>query len=128
MPKFTFNPNHSIIICHGQIVSPKIELSLKMAIDTGAIFTIIPVESAVAVGQDPFISKRRIEITMGSSIEYVFIITLPVFKALGIEIKDMEVVCHNLPSPSPVEGLLGLNFLKRAKAIINFSNNTIECE
>jgi len=29
------------------------------------------------------------------------------------------------PGQSPVEGLLGLNFLKKAKVTINFSKNTI---
>lgn len=45
---------------------------------------------------------------------------------LGVEIKNMDIVCHDLPPQSPVEGLLGLNFLKKAKVIIDFSKNTID--
>ncbi len=96
-----------------------------MAVDTDATYTMIPIEAAVAIGRDPSCSRRRIEITMGSGIEYVSLITVPKFRAFGIEIKNMEVICHNLPTPSPVEGLLGLNFLKKAKLIIDFSQNTI---
>ncbi|OGC08228.1 hypothetical protein A2230_05315 [candidate division WOR-1 bacterium RIFOXYA2_FULL_36_21] len=96
-----------------------------MAVDTGATCTMIPIEVAVAVGVDPLRSKRRVEITTGSGIEYVPIITIPKFRAFGIEIKDMEIICHNLPSQSPVEGLLGLDFLKKAKAIIDFSKSII---
>lgn len=126
MSKFRFNPEQSLIICHAEVIGPKMELSLKMAADTGATYTMIPIEAAMGIGCDPLHSGRNIEITMGSSIEYVPLVTIPKFRAFGIEIKNMEVICHNLPIPSPVEGLLGLNFPKRAKAIIDFSKNIIE--
>jgi len=125
MREFKFDPKKNVIICHVEVVSPKIAISLKMAVDTGATCTMIPIEVAVAVGVDPLRSKRRVEITTGSGIEYVPIITIPKFRAFGIEIKDMEIICHNLPSQSPVEGLLGLDFLKKAKAIIDFSKSII---
>lgn len=126
MSPFKFNPKQSIIICHAEIAGAGIELSLKMALDTGATYTMIPIESAIAIGCDPLRSQSKIEITTGSSIEYVSIIIVPKFKALGIEIKNMQVICHNLPPQSPVEGLLGLNFLKQAKLIIDFSKNIIK--
>lgn len=126
MAEFKFNPKQSIIICHADIIGLKVELSLKMALDTGATYTMIPVEAAVAIGCDPLRSRRKIEITTGSSTEYVPVITVPKFRALGVEIKNMDIVCHDLPPQSPVEGLLGLNFLKKAKIIIDFSKNTID--
>lgn len=101
------------------------ELSLKLALDTGATYTMIPVEAAIAVGCNPLKPHRKIEITTGSGVEYVSTVLVPKFKAFGVELKKMEVVCHNLPTPSPVEGLLGLNFLTRAKLIIDFSKNSI---
>lgn len=126
MSEFKFNPKQSIIICHAEIANQRVELSLKMAIDTGATYTMIPFEAAIAIGCEPLRAQRRIEITTGSSIEYVPIITIPKFRVFGIEIKDMEAICHNLPSQSPVEGLLGLNFLRKAKIIIDFSRNLIK--
>ena len=84
MAKFKFNPKQSIIICHADIIGLKVELSLKMALDTGATYTMIPVEAAVAIGCDPLRSRRKIEITTGSSTEYVPVITVPKFRALGI--------------------------------------------
>lgn len=84
MAKFKFNPKQSIIICHAYIIGLKVELSLKMALDTGATYTMIPVEAAVAIGCDPLRSRRKIEITTGSSTEYVPVITVPKFRALGI--------------------------------------------
>ena len=126
MLKFKFDSKQSIIICHAEIASQKVELSLKMALDTGATYTMIPIEAAIAIGRNPLRSQCKIEITTGSSVEYVPVIIVPKFRAFGVEIKNMEVICHNLPHQSPVEGLLGLNFLKSAKAIIDFSKNIIE--
>ena len=96
-----------------------------MALDTGATYTMIPVEAAIAIGCNPLECPRKIEITTGSSIEYTPLILIPKFRDFGIEIKNMEVVCHDLPSESPVEGLLGLNFLKESKITINFFKNII---
>ena len=48
------------------------------------------------------------------------------YQVRASEIKNMEVICHNLPLHSPVEGLLGLNFLKKVKVIIDLSDNIIE--
>lgn len=125
MPEFKFDPRQTIILCHAEIANQGIELSLKMAVDTGATYTIVPTETAVAIGCDPLRTRRRIEITTGSSVEYVPLIIVPKFRAFGVEIKNMEVICHNLPAQSPVEGLLGLNFLKKARIIIDFSRSII---
>ncbi len=125
MKKFKFNPKKSIITCHVELASRRMELSLKLALDTGATYTMIPIEAAFAIGCNLLKPHRKIEITTGSGIEYVSTVLVPKFKAFGIEIKNMEVVCHNLPTPTPVEGLLGLNFLTKAKLVIDFSKNFI---
>jgi hypothetical protein len=44
----------------------------------------------------------------------------------GAKIKHIQVVCHNLPPESPVEGLLGLDFLKAAKVVLDFKRNVLE--
>ena len=126
MTDFPFSSKHSIIICHAEVLGPKRELFVKMALDTGATYTMIPTEAAIAIGCDPSRSKRKIEITTGSGVEYVPIITLPEFKAFGIKVKNFDVICHNLPSQSPVEGLLGLNFLNKSKLIIHFFRHIVK--
>lgn len=126
MPEFRFDPSQNIVICHAEITGPKRELSLKMALDTGATFTMIPIEAALAIGCNPLKARRKIDIITGGSIEYVPVITIPKFRAFGFELRNMEVVIHNLSTQSPVEGLLGLNFLKKAGAVIDFSKNIVK--
>jgi len=125
MPIFPFDPSNSIILCHVEISGPKAEFSLKMAVDTGATYTMIPIEAAVGIGRSPLRSTRKIEITMGGSVEYVPVVTIPKVRVFGKEIKNLQVICHNLPQTSPVEGLLGLNFLKEAGVTIDFSKYII---
>lgn len=99
---------------------------LRMAVDTGATFTIVPVETALAIGCDPTMSKRRIEFITPSGIEYAPVITIPVVKAFGFTAKNVEIFCHNLPPQSPVEGLLGLNFLKHFNIYLKFKEKILE--
>jgi hypothetical protein len=84
-------------------------------------------EAILSIGLNPSLhALRKIEVTTGSGTIFVPVIKIPRFRALGYEIKNLEVVCHNLPPESCVEGLLGLNFLKAFKITFDFPNNSIE--
>lgn len=126
MDKSKIDTTYGIILCKAKLANKKRSIFIKLAVDTGASFTMISIESALAIGIDPSKSIRHIEITTANGIVFVPIIKIPSFKCFGIEIKNMDVICHDLPTQSPVEGLLGLNFLKSAKVIIDFSRNIIE--
>jgi len=101
---------------------------IRMALDTGATYTIIPVETAISIGCDPLKFKERIEFITPSGTEYAPIITIPVVKAFGFTAKDVEVFCHNLPPQSPVEGLLGLSFLKYLNIHLKFREKILEVD
>lgn len=126
MSKFPFDVNQGIILCKAKLTNKKNSIFLKLAVDTGATLTMISIESALAIGVDPSKSTRHIEITTANGTVFAPIIKIPFFESLGIEIKNLDVVCHNLPSESSVEGLLGLNFLKAAEVTIDFSENTLK--
>ncbi len=85
----------------------------------------ISIESALAIGIEPSKSPKHLEVTTANGVVYAPVITIPVFECFGVPIKRLEAVCHNLPPESPIEGLLGLNFLSQAKLLIDFCNNTI---
>lgn len=101
-------------------------LFVILALDTGATNTFISWEAAYALGYDPGKSKQRKRIITGSGIEYAPFIKIKAIKALGVEVKDLEVVCHDLPEETGVEGLLGLNFLRTFDFCINYSKGTID--
>ncbi len=126
MAKFKFDPKKGLIICNVKISGKGKPLFLKMALDTGATKTIIPFEAAQSVGINPIHSTRSTDITTGSGTVICPVVTIPEFTCFGLTHKKLDVVCHNLPPESPVEGLLGLNFFKDARITIDFPRNTID--
>jgi hypothetical protein len=54
------------------------------------------------------------------------LMTIPLIKAFGVDITNFKVVAHDLPPSLLVDGLLGMNFLKRAKLTIDFHKNVIK--
>lgn len=82
-------------------------------------------EAALAIGMDPSKSNRHIEIATANGIIFAPVIIIPSVQCFGVQIKNSAVACHNLPSESPVEGLLGLDFLKAAKLVLDFDQNRV---
>jgi clan AA aspartic protease (TIGR02281 family) len=109
-----------IISVYVEIQGPTTKRIIKMALDTGATFTMIPPEIARDIGHDPILSKRRIEISTASGSVLAPLLTVKSVSCLGNRLRNVQVVCHNLPPESPVEGLLGLNFLVHLPAFIEF--------
>ena len=99
---------NSVISLYVQLTGPRTFRIIKMALDTGASYTIIPLETAIAIGYNPALSKKHIEITTASGV-----VIVP---------KNFEVICHDLPFQSPVKGLLGLNFLIQFAPFRKFLN------
>jgi predicted aspartyl protease len=94
-----------------------------MAVDTGATWTILPIKTCSIIGA---VHQRRISIVTGSRVESAQLMTIPLIKAFGINVTNFKVVAHDLPSSLLVDGLLGMNFLKRVKLTIDFHKNVIK--
>ena len=99
---------------------------LPVVLDTGATFTIIPWDIAVDLGYDPASSERRQRIFTGSGVEFCPVVTLKKMTSLGMAVQDIDVLCHDLPEGSCVDGLLGLNFLRMFDFEIKYSQGTIQ--
>jgi len=125
MSKTYFDRESPLIIIRG-IIKKKNERMLRFALDTGCSRTIIPFETAEAIGCNPAGSSYRTRIIIGSGIEIVPVVKLESIKALGEEVKNLDVACYDLPEEGFVDGLLGLDFLKKFKFIVDFSKGIIE--
>lgn len=110
----------NIITLYSQITGPKDTKTLRMILDTGASYTMLPYSKTMEIGYNPAASSKRIQIFTVSGTEYVPMIRIASFKCLGIEVKNLAVICHDLPSQSPADGLLGLNFLVHLPSFIRF--------
>jgi len=47
-------------------------------------------------------------------------------KVLGKKVENCEMLIHDLPETSRVDGLIGLNFLKHCKLTIDFTKGILE--
>ena len=110
-----------IISVYAQMAGPKTSRSMKMVLDTGASLTMVPPEKVLSLGYSIPVSRDKIvKIFTASGVEYVPIVVIDSLSALGITVRRIEVLCHSLSPDSPVEGLLGINFLSHLPAFADF--------
>lgn len=101
---------------------------VPVALDTGATTTMIPPKVATDLGYDLSNPKEQVKFAAGRGTVSAKIITVRQLTAIGETVENIDVLCHNLPEGSVVEGLLGLNFLAHFNIDISFSTGTIEIQ
>jgi predicted aspartyl protease len=129
MPRVVYDPAATSIIVDLVILSADGTFSavIPVVLDTGASHTIIANDVLARLGYDPanpLLDRQRI-ITR-SGIEYAPSVSVRSAAAIGQRVSELEVVAHDLPAESGVDGLLGLNFLKHFKLTIHFRRGVID--
>ena len=129
MPRVVYDPSTSSIVVDLLLESSDggSTLLIPVVLDTGASLTIVAVDIMARLGYDPANPKLdRQRIITGSGIEYAPCTTVRSATAIGQRVGNLEVLCHDLPPESGVDGLLGINFLKRFKLTIRFRKGIID--
>jgi len=101
---------------------------VRMALDTGASCTVIPWQVAEFLGLDPARSRERVRFMTGSGMETAPRLTVKRMTVLGTPISRVQVLCHDLPQRSLVDGLLGLSFLRHCRLAIDFRKGLLTLE
>jgi predicted aspartyl protease len=83
----------------------------------------IPPKAALAIGVNPAKATTFRETLTASGKELIPIVTIPRLQIFEHTFRRMTVACHELPSESPIDGLLGLDLLTRLRAIIDLSKS-----
>lgn len=125
MPETSPKPEPNILLAYA-IFEASLKKAVRVGIDCGSQMTLIPMEVAFAIGLNPAHADKTTKIITVDGVVYAPLISIPSVQALGIEVKNLEVVCHNLPSESTVEGLLGLNFLIHFPPFLQFRDKVID--
>jgi predicted aspartyl protease len=100
-------------------------LRVRLLIDTGSSFTILPVEVLQNLGYDTGNPLRRQELVTGQGRIYAPVINVSWFNCVGQFIEDFEIVAHNLPPNIRINGLIGMDFLTRFGSVISVSDAEI---
>lgn len=98
---------------------------MTLLVDTGATYTIIPIEALESVGQSVATCREHVRIVTGSGILMVPRVAIAQFHCLGQQINSFSVVGHTLPPTGPIDGLLGMDFLHRCNAVIDIASGIL---
>ena len=114
--------SEQIFAVYAFVVGPRTVRAVKLAVDTGATYTMLPPELLLDIGHDPAHTTRHIELSTANGLLLVPLLRVRTIRCLGLALNAAEVVAHHLPPESPVEGLLGLNVLARFKPFQAFAH------
>ncbi|MGA1873539.1 MAG: TIGR02281 family clan AA aspartic protease [Thermoplasmatota archaeon] len=101
---------------------------MTMVLDTGASITMIPSKVFAKIGYSPLKSEKRIKVHSENGPIDVNAITMEELDVYDAWVRDVEVICHDLPPESHVDGLIGLDFLKHYKMILDWPNGRLTIE
>ena len=99
---------------------------IRLLVDTGSVYTILPVEVLESIGCSPAVSPEHIRLITGSGYIMAAQVRVAWLQCLGQKVDQMMVVAHTLPFGSPADGLLGLDFLRRVSARILLAEGAID--
>lgn len=94
----------------------------RLLVDTGSSFTVLSTQILEDAGCNLQSPQGFITITAASGIVRGKIFEVPQFSALGQTIEQFRVVGFNLPKSVDADGLLGMNFMRNCKAIVDTGN------
>lgn len=121
----SFYSERGLVVIQAEVFGPVGSMILRLALDTGATASMLNVAPLAAIGYDPSLVPQRIQVTTGSGIEFAPRIEVTRLVTLGQERAPFHVLAHTLPSSASVDGLLGLDFLRRQVLTLDFRSGQI---
>ncbi len=129
--KITFDPTQGLIVIPTRLYGLNMDTMVRLALNTGATGSMINWDVAVLLGYDPASAKERIQVTTGSGVEFAPRIAVKKVESLGRSLENFPILCHTLPPSATVDGLLGLDFLRGVRLIVDLQSGIItlgDCE
>lgn len=125
---FRFDPRGILIVVPVRLYSRGNYETVDLALDTGATRTTISRQTAIYLGHEPATLLEQARIITGSGVVSVPLLNVDRFEALGKEATNMRVLCHTLPSHAAIDGVLGLDFLRGERLVIDFRAGQLALE
>ena len=123
--KITFDPIEGLIVIPTRLHGLDTDTIVRLALDTGATGSMINWDVAVLLGYDPASEKERIQVITGSGVEFAPRIVVSKVEALGRSLENFPVLCHTLPPSATVDGLLGLDFFRGLRLVVDLREGII---
>ena len=120
-----FNPLRSLLPVSVRFFGPAGDASVRLALDTGATQSMISREVAVFMGCNLDSDVRAAQLFTASGEETVHVVTAQRVEALDHQRSNMPILCHDLPTGTPFDGLLSLDFFRGQRLTIDFREGRI---
>ena len=117
--KITFDPTQGLIVIPTRLHGLHIDTIVRLALDTGATGSMVNWDVAVLLGYDPASAEERIQVTTGSGVEFAPRIVIKKIELLGRTLENFPMLCHTLPPAATVDGLLGLDFFRGVRLVVD---------
>lgn len=115
-----------LILKNVRIAGTRGSINVDMILDTGAALTVVSWSDLKAIGYDPAVVIGREEIVTANGVIEVPKLRVEQIAAGGVEARDVEVICHDIPELVAIRGLLGLSFLKHFRTVIDYRQGYLE--
>jgi hypothetical protein len=122
---YPFEALHGLVLVDVTVTGPAARTAALMALDPGATTTIVSQAILLTLGYDPAQALRWVQVTTGSGLVYVPLLSMTQVRALGQERTNFPVLAHTLPPGAMVDGVLGLDFFRGQTLTIDFRNGLI---
>jgi predicted aspartyl protease len=117
--RITFNPAQGLVVIPTRLYGLHTDTIVRLALDTGATGSMINWDVAVLLGYDPASTEERIQVTTGSGVEFAPRIVVKKIELLGRNLENFPILCHTLPPTATVDGLLGLDFFRGIRLVVD---------
>lgn len=117
--KITFDPTQGLIVIPTRLYGLHTDTIVRLALDTGATGSMINWDVAVLLGYDPASTEERIQVTTGSGVEFAPRIVVKKIELLGRTLENFPILCHTLSPTATVDGLLGLDFFRGVRLVVD---------
>ena len=125
MKKYQLEKHGNLLYTVGAVKGNGVIVAVKLLIDTVSNYTILPYETLEKIGCDPSNRKPKIRIIAANSTFLSPKIKVEWIHSLGLKFENFYVLAHNLPTEFYADGVLGMDFLTRAKATIDIAKEQI---
>lgn len=109
-----------LIVRNVKISGPRGSVKVDLVFDTGAAFVALSWSVLKVIGYDPATVPERQEIITANGIIEVPKLRVQSIAIGDAEVRDIEVICHDIPELAGLRGLLGLSFLKHFRTVIDY--------
>jgi aspartyl protease family protein len=99
-------------------------ITARLLIDTGATFTALSDRLVKAIVETPLVLRQEPIITASDRL-MVPVIAIPWMNCLGQQINNFPMISLPIPHNAFIDGLIGIDFLRQHKGIIDIEKSEI---